>query len=192
MPSGSRRRDADFRQWQSGRRGADGWGRWTRRRKWYRDAELVEEDEHDQTERDAQNATSTSYSTVGERMTSPMQATGPGLPPSEAEQQPDAPAAGSHLSSSGGSRGFFRKPLIRRGTNQSTGTSASVATSATAVEGAAQHGDDKRHRRSSDGKSEGEADVDEVGLRVNLALQGQGQGGGGGWGIGDEARMSLE
>jgi hypothetical protein len=29
-------------QWQNGRRGQDGWGRWTRRRKWYRDAELVE------------------------------------------------------------------------------------------------------------------------------------------------------
>ncbi|KAI1429654.1 integral peroxisomal membrane peroxin-domain-containing protein [Xylaria sp. FL1777] len=29
-------------KWQNGRRGIDGWGRWTRRRKWYRDAELVE------------------------------------------------------------------------------------------------------------------------------------------------------
>lgn len=29
-------------QWQNGRRGVDGWGRYTRRRKWYRDAELVE------------------------------------------------------------------------------------------------------------------------------------------------------
>ncbi|KAM7203587.1 Integral peroxisomal membrane peroxin domain containing protein [Naviculisporaceae sp. PSN 640] len=32
-------------KWQNGRRGQDGWGRWTRRRKWYRDAELVEADE---------------------------------------------------------------------------------------------------------------------------------------------------
>lgn len=30
------------RQWNDGRRGQDGWGRYTRRRKWYRDAELVE------------------------------------------------------------------------------------------------------------------------------------------------------
>lgn len=29
-------------QWRDGRRGVDGWGRYTRRRKWYRDAELVE------------------------------------------------------------------------------------------------------------------------------------------------------
>jgi hypothetical protein len=32
----------DISQWQNGRRGQDGWGRYTRRRKWYRDAELVE------------------------------------------------------------------------------------------------------------------------------------------------------
>lgn len=41
-------RDADSRcalKWQNGRRGQDGWGRWTRRRKWYRDAELVEADD---------------------------------------------------------------------------------------------------------------------------------------------------
>ncbi|KAL2265980.1 hypothetical protein VTJ83DRAFT_5332 [Remersonia thermophila] len=35
-------------KWQNGRRGQDGWGRWTRRRKWYRDAELVEADEDDE------------------------------------------------------------------------------------------------------------------------------------------------
>lgn len=29
-------------QWREGRRGQDGWGKYTRRRKWYRDAELVE------------------------------------------------------------------------------------------------------------------------------------------------------
>lgn len=29
-------------KWHDGRRGQDGWGRYTRRRKWYRDAELVE------------------------------------------------------------------------------------------------------------------------------------------------------
>ena len=34
-------------KWQDGRRGQDGWGRYTRRRKWYRDAELVEADGED-------------------------------------------------------------------------------------------------------------------------------------------------
>ncbi|KAL9100753.1 MAG: hypothetical protein Q9163_003902 [Psora crenata] len=31
-----------LKKWNDGRRGQDGWGRYTRRRKWYRDAELVE------------------------------------------------------------------------------------------------------------------------------------------------------
>ncbi|KAL1897596.1 hypothetical protein Sste5346_003902 [Sporothrix stenoceras] len=35
-------------KWQGGRRGQDGWTRWTRRRKWYRDAELVEVDLEDE------------------------------------------------------------------------------------------------------------------------------------------------
>lgn len=35
-------------KWQYGRRGQDGWAKWTRRRKWYRDAELVEMDEDEE------------------------------------------------------------------------------------------------------------------------------------------------
>lgn len=31
-------------QWRDGKRGADGWGKYTRRRKWYRNAELVEDE----------------------------------------------------------------------------------------------------------------------------------------------------
>ena len=34
-------------QWRDGRRGVDGWGKYTRRRKWYRNAELVEDLESD-------------------------------------------------------------------------------------------------------------------------------------------------
>jgi len=30
-------------QWRDGRRGVDGWAKYTRRRKWYRNAELVED-----------------------------------------------------------------------------------------------------------------------------------------------------
>lgn len=36
-------------KWNDGRRGQDGWGRYTRRRKWYRDAELVEIPESEMT-----------------------------------------------------------------------------------------------------------------------------------------------
>ncbi|KAI0600981.1 Pex24p-domain-containing protein [Biscogniauxia sp. FL1348] len=42
-------------KWQNGRRGADGWGRWTRRRKWYRDAELIEKVPMASADNDANN-----------------------------------------------------------------------------------------------------------------------------------------
>lgn len=42
---------ANVLQWNDGRRGQDGWGRYTRRRKWYRDAELVEISEVDDIEK---------------------------------------------------------------------------------------------------------------------------------------------
>ncbi|KAI9673497.1 MAG: peroxisome- protein [Caeruleum heppii] len=35
-------RTSEHEEWRDGRRGSDSWGRYTRRRKWYRDAELVE------------------------------------------------------------------------------------------------------------------------------------------------------
>ncbi|RBQ96834.1 hypothetical protein VDGD_09094 [Verticillium dahliae] len=173
-------------KWQAGRRGEDGWGKWTRRRKWYRDAELVEISEEELAAAAAAATTAASqptthvYSTLSEKMVSPTQSTH-NLPPfSEDGASEQAPAS---LSSSGGGRSFFRKPLRRRGTGQS---STSVATSTTAVEGAPER---KKGRRESEVMSGDEAGVDDVGRRVNLALQGQG---GPGWGIGDEARMSLE
>ncbi|CAN8098208.1 unnamed protein product [Discula destructiva] len=46
-------------KWQNGRRGQDGWGRWTRRRKWYRDAELVEVDSDDDEDDDDDGQTPT-------------------------------------------------------------------------------------------------------------------------------------
>ncbi|KUI55663.1 Peroxisomal membrane protein PEX30 [Cytospora mali] len=61
-------------KWQLGRRGQDGWGRWTRRRKWYRDAELVEvgSDDEAETERNrSEKPTSRSSS----------ESRGPALPP---------------------------------------------------------------------------------------------------------------
>lgn len=44
-------------QWNDGRRGQDGWDRYTRRRKWYRDAELVDVE-------DGSNATEETISTL--------------------------------------------------------------------------------------------------------------------------------
>ncbi|KXJ89876.1 integral peroxisomal membrane peroxin-domain-containing protein [Microdochium bolleyi] len=64
-------------KWQFGRRGLDGWGRWTRRRKWYRDAELVEKTEDDYAAQD-QAQTGADSSNNSTSATSPPP---PALPP---------------------------------------------------------------------------------------------------------------
>ncbi|KAF2205016.1 Pex24p-domain-containing protein [Delitschia confertaspora ATCC 74209] len=58
-------------KWQDGRRGQDGWGRYTRRRKWYRDAELVEV------------TTSTDITPVPTPKLDPIDSTGPAFAPPE-------------------------------------------------------------------------------------------------------------
>ncbi|TQN67960.1 Peroxisomal membrane protein PEX30 [Colletotrichum shisoi] len=180
-------------KWQNGRRGADGWGRWTRRRKWYRDAELVEVSEDDVAhELDASQAppnprqpgsptmsppgpalTTQRYSTLEEKMVSPMlSAQDLTLPDKGLEREKDDVA--STLSTSSGGRSFFKTPSLRRKV-----TDKSVA-------GKADKEQD-HSRRASEAKSEEEASA--LGLKLNLALQGKD---GGQWGIGDEARMNLE
>lgn len=71
-------------KWQNGRRAQDGWAKWTRRRKWYRDAELVEVDESDLPQQpdvvltkangSASGLHTERYSTAGEKMVMPVPA----------------------------------------------------------------------------------------------------------------------
>ncbi|CAM1502339.1 Fc.00g043230.m01.CDS01 [Cosmosporella sp. VM-42] len=175
-------------KWQNGRRGQDGWGRWTRRRKWYRDAELVERDEsHGAHELDAtelKNGKSIphlrvqGYNTSQEKMVSPMRSE-PALPIKDQTIAEDSSlddasskAADDSLSvHSTSSRSFFRTPLLRR---RATDRSAA---------------DKERTRRTSVHLNDDVASG--LGAELTLELQKQGKEGGE-WGIGDEARMSLE
>ncbi|KZL74392.1 integral peroxisomal membrane peroxin, partial [Colletotrichum incanum] len=179
-------------KWQNGRRGADGWGRWTRRRKWYRDAELVEVSEDEMAhELDASQAanpprpgspttnppgpalTTQRYSTLEEKMVSPAHSA-QDLTLSDKDLEREKDDAASTLSTSSGGRSFFKAPSLRRKV-----TDKSVASKADKEQ--------DRSRRASEAKSEEEASA--LGLKLNLALQGKD---GGQWGIGDEARMNLE
>jgi len=190
-------------KWQNGRRGQDGWGRWTRRRKWYRDAELVEVEPSTAHELDAgthKRTPSTNdlhhhkYSTTNEKMISPMRSE-PALPlldqtpvethPSRVEDiKPGDDSASLHSTSS--KSWIFRPPPLRR-----RGTGAS---SADKDQQQQQQGQPKkqqqRTRSTSDVLSE-EEDVSGLGIEVEMELQHQGKDGGQ-WGIGDEARMNLE
>ncbi|KAF4900497.1 Peroxisomal membrane protein PEX30 [Colletotrichum fructicola] len=177
-------------KWQNGRRGSDGWGRWTRRRKWYRDAELVEVSEDEIAhELDAAQApprpgspigsppgpalTTQRYSTLEEKMVSPAQST-PDLTIHNKDAEREKDDTASTLSTSSGGRSFFKTPSLRRKVTDKS-ISSKVDT------------EQDRSRRASEAKSEEEAAA--LGLKLNLALQGKD---GGQWGIGDEARMSLE
>jgi len=217
-------------QWQNGRRGQDGWGRWTRRRKWYRDAELVEtEDTPEIIESEATpseapepsqplspatnppySPTTQGYSTIEEKMVSPVHAehaipspstatgrTSEDFAPStslpstsstteesahEREKENKDPSDSASLLSTS-SRSFFRTPVLRR---RITDRSAVSATSADNAAKDALRSVQERSRRASEAKSEEEAAA--LGIRgVELPEEGKD-----GWGMGDEARMMME
>ncbi|KAH6982192.1 integral peroxisomal membrane peroxin-domain-containing protein [Ilyonectria sp. MPI-CAGE-AT-0026] len=172
-------------KWQNGQRGQDGWSRWTRRRKWYHDAELVEVDESKLHELDASEpngaastppAAGAGYSTTNEKMVTSR--SGAGVPIIDQTIAEDlstddassrADDALSVLSTS--SRSFFRSPLMRKRPTDRSAT------------------DKERIRRTSEVPNE--EDTSSLGAELTVEIQKPGRDGGH-WGIGDEARMSLE
>ena len=93
-------------KWNDGRRGQDGWGRYTRRRKWYRDAELV--DTSQETNLDGSTDTIRAAST-------PSRSTGASLHKSTPSKDGD-----DSSSSQTKRRGFFK----RRGSGRSAQSSS--------------------------------------------------------------------
>ncbi|KAH6894211.1 integral peroxisomal membrane peroxin-domain-containing protein [Thelonectria olida] len=166
-------------KWQNGQRGQDGWSRWTRRRKWYRDAELAEVDETKLAQE--RDGTPTAIATQAYRSSDEkMVPMSPGIPHaihSIAEDlstdEASSRAADDALSvTSTSSRSFFRSPLMRkRQTDRS-------------------NMDKERTRRTSDVRREDDVSSS-LGAELTLEIQKQGKDGGT-WGIGDEARMNLE
>ncbi|KAF4983900.1 hypothetical protein FZEAL_776 [Fusarium zealandicum] len=173
-------------KWQNGHRGQDGWSRWTRRRKWYRDAELVEVDQADDSH-DHEGAEPKEAPSIAKLRSQPYNSSNETMVPTRPDEQAHAEdlsnddasfkAADDSLSvHSTSSRSFFRSPLMRKRV-----ADRSVA-------------DKERTRRGSrTSRTSSLYDDDASGLGAELALEIQKQGRpGGSWGIGDEARMSLE
>ncbi|KAI1329515.1 Pex24p-domain-containing protein [Xylariaceae sp. FL0255] len=170
-------------KWQNGRRGADGWGRWTRRRKWYRDAELVEVSDEDLPSppapalpaRPVQPTTGMSYEKIeGVLSTSNPESTttaGTTVSSDDKTKNSEDDAASILSTSSKSARFRFGAPTLRRRTT-----------------GASQ----KRSRRASEAASLRSNENDDVldpalELEIHGHQKDQGQ-----WGIGDEAQMGLE
>ncbi|KAK0743033.1 integral peroxisomal membrane peroxin-domain-containing protein [Schizothecium vesticola] len=150
-------------KWQNGRRGQDGWGRWTRRRKWFRDAELVEAevvfDEVDQAKPPAVVVPPPQPKTDR-----------PSYLQDLLEEHQEEDDGASMLSSS------------------SRSTTAANHHSRFKSSGG-HHRTRHRSRRTSVANSEDDAAA--LGMHVGLAMQDAGKEGGS-WGVGDEVRMGLE
>ncbi|KAK1754243.1 integral peroxisomal membrane peroxin-domain-containing protein [Echria macrotheca] len=163
-------------KWQNGRRGQDGWGRWTRRRKWYRDAELVEAD--------VEIEPASGSAEIGSQTATPTPAKLSQQPSSETETQVPARSSqsgssydvdkemeddydGASILSTSSRSARFKPPTMRRRVTDSS----------------------HRSRRTSVATSED--DAASLGTQVGLALQGAGKEGES-WGVGDEVRMGLE
>ncbi|EHK23345.1 uncharacterized protein TRIVIDRAFT_12255 [Trichoderma virens Gv29-8] len=178
-------------KWQNGRRGLDGWGRWTRRRKWYRDAELVEVDESQLPhELEATESSSpphtTSYSTTNEKMRAEPVVSKPDEDQVADDLNTKIADDTISLHSTTSSR-FW--PTLRRRTTDRSGDSLRLDSQRQEK----RRSGSQRPRRTSDVASDiaGEDDTSSLNISVALELQKQGKEGGQ-WGIGDEARMSLE
>ncbi|KAF5601888.1 integral peroxisomal membrane [Fusarium pseudocircinatum] len=175
-------------KWQNGQRGQDGWGRWTRRRKWYRDAELVEVDQPEdgqETEKELKESPSVTklrsqpYNSSNETMVPtravPEQSHGEDISNDDASSKAADDSLSVHSTSS---RSFFKSPLMRKRIADRPGADNKERTRR-----------DSRTSRTSSLYNDDDADS----LSAELALEIQKQGRPGGqWGIGDEARMSLE
>ncbi|KAI0116076.1 Pex24p-domain-containing protein [Hypoxylon sp. NC0597] len=164
-------------KWQNGRRGSDGWGRWTRRRKWYRDAELVEISDEAASPpppelparpRPIPTLSSEKIDTSALSTSNPETSTNGDSDKNGAKEEDDAVSV---LSTSSKSARFrLSGPSLRRRTTGGT----------------------HRSRRTSEAASLRSND-DEGSLTPALELEIQGhQKEQGQWGIGDEAQMGLE
>ncbi|KAI1204324.1 Pex24p-domain-containing protein [Annulohypoxylon truncatum] len=165
-------------KWQNGRRGNDGWGRWTRRRKWYRDAELVEVTDNASSPpppelparpRPAPTLSSekvdvSTFSTSNPEISTSLE------PDKNGSSKEEDDAVSVLSTSSKSARLRMSGPPLRRRTTGGT----------------------HRSRRTSEAASLRSND-DEGRLTPALELEIQGHGKDQGqWGIGDEAQMGLE
>ncbi|KAI0129771.1 integral peroxisomal membrane peroxin [Xylariales sp. AK1849] len=173
-------------KWNGGRRGQDGWGRWTRRRKWYRDAELVEVEDD---EADADQPTPTPGSSI-----SPPP---PQLPPRTSTAQADPSALSSSVPHSIASNNSITSDedadnLSVLSTSSKSARFRFPGTGSTAPPALRRKktGDSKRSRRTSETNSLRDS---EGNLTPQLELEIQGsRRAQDSWGIGDDVAMGLE
>lgn len=181
----------------------DGWGRWTRRRKWYRDAELIDGESDDDLATTSGNDADTGKPKAGdgaslhpERPTHARQVSAPSIGQSQDGGSGGTAAATDEqaLSTSARSTGS-RFSLLRRKNARSGSVSGSVSGGASIASNesrAAGQGQGQGQQANRASERVDEPDEAAEALSPALGLQIQGAGKESGWGIGDEALMGLE
>ncbi|KAI3321393.1 Pex24p-domain-containing protein [Xylariaceae sp. AK1471] len=158
-------------KWQNGRRGSDGWGRWTRRRKWYRDAELVEVSDDELPSPPPPELPARPQPAASSADLSVLSTSIPETTTSEDKVKGEEDDAVSLLSTSSKSARFrLPGPSLRRRTTGGTQRSRRASETASL--------------RSNDDDSTLDPALE---LEIHGHQRDQGQ-----WGIGDEAQMGLE
>ncbi|RKU49233.1 peroxisomal membrane protein PEX30 [Coniochaeta pulveracea] len=185
-------------KWQNGRRGQDGWGRWTRRRKWYRDAELVELEDVTDTEPSLQ--ASIAVTEASEPATNEARQDGPSPKP-DLPPRP-GPVSRTPTSASVTSDPVSTQPAVTAHEEDDTASvlstsskSARFGSMRSSTAGtpklrrrATGESSRKSGRRASDAVEEEDAAV----LGTSLGLSNRDTDSGWSVGVGDEVRMGLE
>ncbi|KZZ99415.1 peroxisomal membrane protein PEX31 [Moelleriella libera RCEF 2490] len=159
-------------KWQYGRRGQDGWAKWTRRRKWYRDAELVEIDDAVPPQPE-ENGLSKSPKTQHKKNGSTANEK---PPPPRSEDQPGTDDDGASMVSTSSKSSFWPVSFRKRAAEKLSTSSEK---------------EQQRHSTNEMVADDNDDDASGLDLETELELQKQGKDGGR-WGIGDDARMNLE
>ncbi|KAK4149042.1 integral peroxisomal membrane peroxin-domain-containing protein [Chaetomidium leptoderma] len=179
-------------KWQNGRRGQDGWGRWTRRRKWYRDAELVEADDVLDEESTANVTTNRPEQSKAPKPPQGLAPT-PAVPtvdltPSSPDMAFSPPSSIHHQSPDVGDRDKKREEEHDAASMLSTSSRSARFTHRRRLTDTS-HRSSRSRRTSLAASSEDDAAM--LGTQARRALEETG-GEVGNWGVGDEVRMGLE
>lgn len=176
-------------KWLHGRRGIDGWGRYTRRRRWVRNAELVEVPSDSSTTPRKNNALQTNKSTPVVSTPFDTQSLNPAtsLPttPSKHQQAPSVDSTSSDGRDKESIQAARKRNWFRRRRSASNTTDASSATAvASEAEGSAHA--EKRWEREKDQREDGEDDG-----YVPMEFRGRQGTMESNWGVGEDAGMDL-
>ncbi|KAI9833170.1 MAG: hypothetical protein M1819_003793 [Sarea resinae] len=172
-------------KWRDGRRGEDSWGRYTRRRKWYRDAELVEISPSSSPPNAAADASTSAAQTSSDPAGTDIN---DGPPPDYATSIQSDAASTTSSTNATNRRSWFKSSSnnnARKAPSITPSTATATSTSAAAGAGTKSGADSGK---SVDSRRSGTSSADDEHHDTHRNYEGRD---GGGWTVSDEAHMGL-